>query len=376
MAHAYTPGLRVAKCMTLRKRRVLPLLGEVIVEPGSEVLAEDVVAKTDLPGNVHPVNVVNRLGIQPSAIREYMLKVVGEDVEEGEPIAETRPWIRWLKTTLRSPVKGSVESISTVTGQVMLREPPRPIEVAAYVSGTIVEVQPREGATIESAVTLVQGIFGIGGETWGVLDFACDTPADVLEPSALTDDMTEKVVVVGSLASAALIDRAKQIGVRAIIAGGIHDSDLRELLGFDLGVAITGSETIGLTLVLTEGFGEMPIADGTFDLLQSRRGAQASVSGATQIRAGVLRPEIIIPWPAGESPVEPAKEERSEGGMQIGDAVRVIREPYFGQVTKVVELPSDPVEIETEAKVRIARIELPDGQTAVVPRANLELIQT
>lgn len=362
--------------MTLRKRRVLPLLGEVIVEPGSEVLAEDVVAKTDLPGNVHPVNVVNRLGIQPSAIREYMLKVVGEDVEEGEPIAETRPWIRWLKTTLRSPVKGSVESISTVTGQVMLREPPRPIEVAAYVSGTIVEVQPREGATIESAVTLVQGIFGIGGETWGVLDFACDTPADVLEPSALTDDMTEKVVVVGSLASAALIDRAKQIGVRAIIAGGIHDSDLRELLGFDLGVAITGSETIGLTLVLTEGFGEMPIADGTFDLLQSRRGAQASVSGATQIRAGVLRPEIIIPWPAGESPVEPAKEERSEGGMQIGDAVRVIREPYFGQVTKVVELPSDPVEIETEAKVRIARIELPDGQTAVVPRANLELIQT
>ena len=33
------------------------------------------------------------------------------------------------------------------------------------------------------------------------------------------------------------------------------------MLGYDLGVAITGSERIGLTVVITEGFGEIAMSD-------------------------------------------------------------------------------------------------------------------
>ena len=39
-----------------------------------------------------------------------------------------------------------------------------------------------------------------------------------------------------------------------------------KLLGYNLGVAITGSERVGLTLVITEGFGEVPMAERTFAL--------------------------------------------------------------------------------------------------------------
>ena len=59
-----------------------------------------------------------------------------------------------------------------------------------------------------------------------------------------------------------------------------HDQDLRDILGYDLGVAITGTERIGTTLVITEGFGEIAMADRTFQLLKSRVGHEASVSGA------------------------------------------------------------------------------------------------
>jgi len=46
MAHAYTPGLKVTENFLLRKRRILPLQGDVVVKVGQHVGPDDVVAKT------------------------------------------------------------------------------------------------------------------------------------------------------------------------------------------------------------------------------------------------------------------------------------------------------------------------------------------
>ena len=163
----------------------------------------------------------------------------------------------------------------------------------------------------------------------------------------------------------------------ALVVGGIHAKDLRELLGYDLGVAITGTEQFGFTLVLTEGFGTIPMAGKTFSLLSRHVGQKASISGATQIRAGVIRPEIIIPRTADkaktkEDTATPA-EERT--GIQIGDLARIIRDPLFGQIGEVVGLPTDLRQIETESSARVLEISLSDGTVATVPRANVEIIE-
>ena len=46
--------------------------------------------------------------------------------------------------------------------------------------------------------SLVQGIFGIGGETWGELVVAVASPDEALTPGHLTPDMKGKIVVGGS----------------------------------------------------------------------------------------------------------------------------------------------------------------------------------
>ena len=97
MTHAYTPGLRIAEKTKIASRRVLPLLGDVVVKKGDVLKAEDVVARTHLPGKVHAINAVNRLGIQPKDLREYMLKKEGDPVQKDEPMAETKPWVKMLK---------------------------------------------------------------------------------------------------------------------------------------------------------------------------------------------------------------------------------------------------------------------------------------
>ncbi len=59
MGHAYTPGLKVTAKILLTKNRILPLKGEVVVNKGDRVKPDDVIARTDLPGTVEPINVAN-----------------------------------------------------------------------------------------------------------------------------------------------------------------------------------------------------------------------------------------------------------------------------------------------------------------------------
>jgi len=374
MAHAYTPGLRVTERATVRKERRLPITGQVLVEAGARVRAEDVVARADLPGDVATVNVVNILGITPAELPQYMLKREGDAVERDEVIAETRPLIRWFKTVARSPVAGTIESVSTITGQVLVRTAPRPVELRAYLDGAVAEVIEREGVVVETHGAFVQGIFGVGGEVAGELAVVVERPDEVIGPGDLASELKGKVVVAGSLVTSEVYERASAIGIAALVCGGFHDRDLRRLLGYDLGVAITGHEDIQPILIITEGFGPMAIAGATFDLLKAHAGQRASACGATQIRAGVLRPEIIIPTPAAAG--AEARHDIVAAGLTPGSAVRIIREPRFGQIGKVKTLPSGTVQVESEARVRVAEVELPDGAVAVVPRANLEVIES
>ena len=374
MAHSYTPGLTVTDHIVIKRRRQLPLPGTVLVQAGDRVLSNQPVARAELPGKVYPLNLANQLGVAPDEIKEYLIKKDGDSIRKDDVLAENKPLFKWLKTEIRSPITGTVESVSTVTGQVLLREPPRVIELLGYVDGTIVEIHPHQGVTVECACSLVQGIFGIGGETFGEVAMAVASPDDPLTPDRLKPEMKGRLVVGGSFLPAETMVKAKELGVAGLVVGGIHDKDLRALLGYDLGVAITGTEQVGFTLVLTEGFGTIPMAQKTFALLSSHAGTKASISGATQIRAGVIRPEIIIPQ-KGERASGSASAGSERGGIQIGDPVRIIRDPLFGKIGSVSALPSELIQIPTESEVRVLEVRFADGSTAVIPRANIEVIE-
>jgi hypothetical protein len=373
MSHAYTPGLRVTGYTTLRRERRLPLRGQVLVAEGAPVRAEAVVARTELPGNVHPVNVANLLNVLPEEVEKCLLKPPGSTVADGEEIAVSSGLFGLFKSRCHSPVAGVMETVSRVTGQVMVREAPIRVEVNAYVDGTVMAVAPEEGVTVETAGSLVQGIFGIGGETWGEIRVMADDPSAVLERDGITPDLAGKVIVGGALVTGEALAAAARAGVRAVVAGGIHDQDLRTFLGYELGVAITGAEDRGITLVLTEGFGRLRMAARTFELLQACEGKRASVSGATQIRAGVNRPEVIVPLAA--APAGAASGVSGETGLAEGCAVRVIREPFFGRLGTVVALPPELEPLETEARVRVLTVAFTDGTRQTLPRANVEMIE-
>lgn len=374
MGSAYVPGLKVTELTTLRMERRLPLKGEVVVKAGDQVQWDQVVARTFLPGSVDLVNVGAKLGIEPAEVPTAMLKQIGQSVQKGEPMARNKGFFGIFKSTLEAPMTGTVEDVNAVTGQVVLRAPAQPVQITAYVDGTVDEVLADEGVVIRTYGSYIQGIFGIGGETAGELVFVSDDPAHEMKGAEVQPAHRDRILVGGSLVTAEVLAAAVKMGVRGIIVGGIHDRDLRDFLGYDLGVAITGNEEKGLTLVITEGFGPIRMADRTWKLLHENAGRRASISGATQIRAGVIRPEVIIPH-LEKTPSDAAGAGAAGMGFDVGAPVRIIREPHFGSLARVVGLPVELTVIPTGARVRVADIELEDGSRMTIPRANLELIE-
>jgi hypothetical protein len=135
--------------------------------------------------------------------------------------------------------------------------------------------------------------------------------------------------------------------VEAIITGGIATIRIsKNCLVTYIGVAIRGHENIGLTIVCTEGFGKITMAKKTFDLLKQYSGHKASVHGHTQIRAGVIRPEIIIPLDFTED--ELVSKEASMPILEIGTLIRIIRQPHFGTIAKVTACLRRSTKVESE----------------------------
>ncbi len=373
MAHAYTPGLKVLENTSVEKERRLPLKGEVLVEKGIDVTPEKIVARTHLPGNVQMVNVANLLNVDAQDVPEFMLVDIGNNISQGDLVAETKGIFGLFKSEVKSPVNGVLESISNVTGQIVIREAPIPVEVDAYMNGNVSQIMDKEGVVITSNAVFIQGIFGMGGENRGDLHVLVDSREKELNEDMITTDMKDSIIVGGSHISLNAYKKAISMGVAAVVVGGFNYHDLKDILGYTLGVAITGSEDIGTSLIITEGYGKIPMGARSFDILKKNDGRFTSVNGATQIRAGVIRPEIVIPFNDIDGLDSAVK--KNETGITEGSLVRVIRSPYFGQIGTVKSLPPELQKMESETMVRVAEVKIND-QNFVIPRANLEMVET
>jgi len=372
LGSAYTPGLTVSGDTIVRRIRRLPIKGEVLVKEGQVVTPDTIVAQAKLPGPLQTIKLAEKLSVEPKEVQAYLQVSVGAKIAKGDLIAISKGFLgRFGKREVYSDFDGTIEALSEVSGHALIREAPIPINIDAYVQGVVADILPAEGAIIETRGAMVQGIFGVGGERVGTVRVAVDSPDKVLEAANILSSDKGKILVGGAGVTYEAILKGVEVGATALVAGGVKDSDLIKFLGFDIGVAITGTEQIGLTLLVTEGFGFLPMANRTFELLKSMEGKSGSVNGATQIRAGVIRPEVIIPLPehasgnvAGEKAME----------LAIGSPIRVIREPYFGKLGTVTGLPAQLMAVESGTVVRVLRAQIEGSGEVLVPRANVEII--
>jgi len=369
MSNAFAPTLTVTSRARIQRRRDLPIPGEILVALGDHVSGKDVVARAELEGELRVVRVAESLGIPAKDLSKLLLVEEGSRVVEGQPLAEMRGLFGLFRSSIAAPLSGVIEFISNSTGHIGIRAPSDPLNLSAYIPGAVVSIEPRSGLVIETEATFVQGIFGVGGERLGSL---------LMLPVGCTDPITERdipeqaagrILVGGHSPTIGALRKAVAAGAVGLITGSVDDHALRDYVGYDIGVALTGDEDVPMTLIITEGFGALAMSERVFSTLRRVDGQEASINGATQVRAGAQRPEVIAPMSSDETG-------RSSGdnGLSVGARIRLIRVPYFGRTGVVRELPQELERIETGAWLRVLRAELDDGSCVTVPRANVELV--
>jgi len=317
------------------------------------------------------VDVAEQLKCKPSEVPQNMLRHVGQEVKKGQMIAKKGDLQAFFTKTAAAPVSGIISEVDPATGKVTISRPFKQVVVSAYLSGTVSSVTPGEGCVVRTPGIRLGGIFGIGKETHGDIMVLTQSHEDVLTAEMVGPQCAGKVIVGGSFATNEALQKALEVGARGVVTGTVNYFNLTESLGVKLGVGITGQEDIELTVVLTEGFGRLAMRQEVWETLKALEGLSASVNGATQIRAGAIRPEIVVPLPSYEGAI--GNDCVIDEDMQIGMRVRVVSEPFFGVVGVVSEIVKEPLAIETEARVPVVKVRTGNGSSAIIPRANLEV---
>lgn len=327
------------------------------------------------------VSVSAKLSVWPWLIRMFTQVDEGDYVHEGQVLAAAVNIS--MMDYVYAPMAGVVEKICPKTGTITIVRPVRPNQVRAHMAGRVTELVQDYGAVIEATGSYLEGTFGIGGEKFGELAVTSDGPAETLGEAGVKPEHKDRILVAGSLVTLEAIQKARSLGARGIISGGMNNIDLVQVLGREINVGLTGQEQTDFTLIVMEAFGKMSMNDRAWDLLSSRAGRVASVDGTTQIRAGVIRPQVLLSEGAEDleavagDPVGMAREENlpRTTNLVTGDVVRCVRQPYPGLKGVVEEIPSQPEKVECEALMEVARVRLDDGRLITVPEANLEVLK-
>jgi len=223
----------------------------------------------------------------------------------------------------------------------------------------VVNVIPDRGALIEITCALVQGVWGTGRELRGQLDCVVPDRESILTADMIHVSQMGTVLVGGRTIGPRAIDAAVENEVGAIVVGSLSSR------------LIPAIEASGLSVMVTEGMGDLAMSARIFDLLLSNVGREACLSPAVRTRWAVHRPEVVIPLTEETQPpvLEPGQD------VQVGDVVRALRAPYTSMVGQVTALPAMPHLLASGVRARVAEVDLGSAGKAYIPFENLEALR-
>jgi len=347
---------RVLALARIRRERTLRTRGDVLVAMGVRVGALDVVARADTAGHVRPVPVGRYLRVPEVAVAKYMRKKPGDEIRSRDIIASKPEFLGMLQRVYRAPSAGRIAALHGSWLALDLAE--TPFELKALYRGSVVNVMPRLGVVIEAVGAVVQGVWGAGGEGYGILKKMVDSPSATLAEDKIDVVSRGAILLAGAGITEEAVRRAAHERVAGVIVGGLAPL-LRELVA-----------SLGLPTLVTDGLGECAMSAPIWELLISHNGEEASINTSSGERAAG-RPEVFIPvmTPGGGGTALPPP----TLAAQVGARVRVSSASRGSGIGKIVEVPQSPRALESGVLAWGAEVALDAGERIFVPWENLEL---
>ena len=366
-----TPKRTINESVILQRERRLPISGISHVKAGEIVPYDKCVLATEIKGEIQVIRLSEKLGIDPESISDGLLIKEGYSLKKGDLIFERKSFFSFLDLKENSPVEGMVEFISLNSGHIGIRLKSKKLELQAFIPGEIKEVQKERTVILSSHVGLIQGIVGYGGEGVGRIHFFDNSEDEILDINCikcLEVGNGPTILVGGKSFSEDFFNWANNHNIIGIVTSSIDAGDVKNILKTSaLGVNPAYASNLP-TVVIIEGFGSIPLSKRSVEFFRHSHGKLASINGLTQVRAGAIRPELIVHEPLlTKAPVS----ETLAAFPEIGDSMRIVRGRYFGKVGRILEIPKMIETLESGVETHVAILELDQARVSV-SLANLE----
>ncbi len=336
--------------MSVAHRVRLPTGARVLVEVGHQVEPAEVLANRRIAGDGASLPVAARLRRSPAETADLLVARPGMRLEAGEPIAADG---RGRQVTV--PHACLFLGYDRDDGTALLAPLGEAEPVIGHVRGEVASVSP-EAVEIAVAGAVVAGVGGMGGAVHGELMLAVVDPADELRAAAIDVSAAGRILVGGSRASAETLTRARTIGVSGIVLGGALDKELRDFEAAQARRREVGAPHADFAVLVVEGYGKVGLDAALFRWFADHDGHMASLFG-TESRLYVYD---ATPAPARRVLPRP------------GDRVVAHRRPFAGATGRLLRVLDGLHAAPSGLMARSAVVRFEDGQTTIVPLANLE----
>ncbi len=370
--------VRVKKDAVIRVKRSLPQgKGRISIMTGQEVSPGDIIGEGQSSAGFRSFNLAHELRVSPKQALRFLKRPLGQIIYQGELLAAREVLFGLRRKIFLSPVDGLVDYYDEGSGILRIKLLPKVSKLASGVYGIVEEINPTTGTIlIKTVASIIYGVFGSGREREGIIR-VLGRPDELISSRQITEQMRGQIVVGGSLVFQEALEQAISSRVVGIISGGTNSCDYRSMVGGDWNLFKKHWSDVGLTLMVTEGFGSIPIGDDIFELLQEydRRfgimdGNRARLilpSGDPNSIALVRRTRLPV-----STTVEPALD-IDLAALQVGGLVRLVSPPGVGRQGKIVAIDETPTLLPSGLKSTLVTVSTQMAKFRV-PYQNLEII--
>ncbi|TSC64145.1 MAG: Uncharacterized protein G01um101493_219 [Microgenomates group bacterium Gr01-1014_93] len=357
------------------------LLGtpKILVKEGQQIMPEDIVARSTINPGFRSINLSKLLNVSPKDIKKYLKIDIGKKIFKDELLAFKQGNLFGGKKFITSPTDAVLESLDEKTGDIKLAFLPQDLNIPAAFYGFVEKIDKlRNKILIKTCATKIFGLTGSGKIREGIIKLL-GKEADLLSKNKISDNLAGSIIVGGGLVFEEALMSAISANVSGIITGGINAKDFKALSGGSLTTTPKFGTDIGLSIVVLEGFGSVPIAEDFYSILRQNNGKFALIDGN---RSLVIIPsddkECMLKIKSTHLPLKnlnlaEAKNDPILRELTLGSRVRVIGPNFFGEQGKILSIDKEKTTLPGGFRVFLCLIEA-HSRKFKIPVQNIEII--
>ncbi len=344
----------IHKLTNIRRERVLPIEGHVLVRRMQKVTPTDVIVIAPLNPKFVLLEIAHGLNVTPARADELLQRRAGDELSKDDVIAGP---VGLFQRVIRAPHSGLVRIAGE--GKVLFEISSPPFELHADMEGTITNIIPERGAIIETRGALIQGVWGNGNITYGVMQPVSNNLNQELLAEQINISFRGAILAAGYCRNPNVLKIAATIPIKGLVLGSIS-SDV-----------LPTAESMNYPILIIDGFGTKPMNTAAEEILVANRDRNVALNAQVFDPFSGKYPEIIISQPNQPEPALPVESEP----LAPGKRVIIVNGPQSPQIGTIDLIHSRKKVLSSGIEARVAEVTYGNEKRAMIPLSNIEILK-